>query len=100
MLDSWPDRPSRNCFHSALCPSGRRVATWRYASANRCGAAFMFRTAARQRILTGEPMARIPFVTANEVPANERAAYDAFVQQRNGQPQAGPYALMLHMPEL
>ena len=45
-------------------------------------------------------MARIPFVTPKDVPGKERAAYDAFVQKRGGQPQAGPYALLLHMPEL
>ena len=45
-------------------------------------------------------MARIPFVTASDVPAGERAAYDAFVQQRGKQPDSGPYALLLHMPEL
>src|SRR5262245_4018235 len=45
-------------------------------------------------------MARIPFVTENDVPAAERSAYDAFVRRRGGQPKAGPYALLLHMPEL
>src|SRR5262245_52032840 len=45
-------------------------------------------------------MARIPFVTDNDVPAAERSAYDAFVRRRGGQPKAGPYALLLHMPEL
>ena len=45
-------------------------------------------------------MARIPFVTEKDVPANERQAYDAFVKQRGRQPDSGPYALLLHMPEL
>ena len=45
-------------------------------------------------------MARIPFVTPADVPAGERAAYDAFVKQRGKQPDSGPYALLLHMPEL
>ena len=45
-------------------------------------------------------MARIPFVTPADVPESERAAYDAFVQKRGSQPNAGPYALLLHMPEL
>jgi len=45
-------------------------------------------------------MARIPFVSEKDVPGNERAAYDAFVHKRGGQPQAGPYALLLHMPDL
>ena len=45
-------------------------------------------------------MARIPFVTEQDVPQGERSAYDAFVRKRGGQPQAGPYALLLHMPEL
>ena len=45
-------------------------------------------------------MARIPFVTREDVLESERAAYDAFVQKRGRQPDAGPYALLLHMPEL
>ena len=45
-------------------------------------------------------MARIPFVTRNDVPENERAAYDAFLQNRGGQLNSGPYALLLHVPEL
>lgn len=45
-------------------------------------------------------MARVAFVTAGDVRENERAAYDAFVQARGSQPAAGPYALLLHMPEL
>jgi 4-carboxymuconolactone decarboxylase len=45
-------------------------------------------------------VARIPFVTPADVPESERAAYDAFVQKRGSQPDAGPYALLLHMPEL
>jgi len=45
-------------------------------------------------------MARIPFVTADDVSASEKAALDAFVQKRGSLPEAGPYALLLHMPEL
>ena len=45
-------------------------------------------------------MARIPFITPRDVAENERAAYDAFVTKRGSQPNAGPYALLLHMPEL
>lgn len=45
-------------------------------------------------------MARIPFVTINDINANERAAFDAFVRNRGSVPEAGPYALLLHMPEL
>ena len=45
-------------------------------------------------------MARIPFITPAAVPASERAAYDAFVQKRGSVPAAGPYAFLLHMPEL
>ena len=45
-------------------------------------------------------MARIPFVTAADVPAAERSAYDAFLQARGGTMNSGPYALLLHMPEL
>ena len=45
-------------------------------------------------------MARIPFVTRDDVQKNETSVYDAFVQQRGSAPNAGPYALLLHMPEL
>lgn len=45
-------------------------------------------------------MARIPFVTTGDVLESERAAYDAFLQKRGSRPNAGPYALLLHMPEL
>jgi len=45
-------------------------------------------------------MARIPFVTANDISAQERPAFDHFVQVRGGIPDAGPYALLLHMPEV
>lgn len=45
-------------------------------------------------------MARIPFVTRNDVVENERVAYDAFVKQRGSPPTAGPYGLLLHMPEV
>jgi len=45
-------------------------------------------------------MARIPFVTPNDVPANERLTFDNFVKARGSVPAAGPYALLLHMPEL
>lgn len=45
-------------------------------------------------------MARIPAAKRDNVPENERAAYDAFVQKRGGQMNAGPYSLLLHMPEV
>jgi 4-carboxymuconolactone decarboxylase len=45
-------------------------------------------------------MARIPFVNPEDVQENERAAYDAFVKARGSRPTAGPYALLLHMPEV
>ena len=49
-------------------------------------------------------MARIPFVTRNDVDEDERPAYDAFVASRSRQwaisGPTGPYALLLHMPEL
>jgi len=51
-------------------------------------------------MLQGDPMARIPFVTPDDIIENERTAYDAFVQKRGNVPNAGPYALLLHMPEL
>ena len=45
-------------------------------------------------------MARIPFVTAGDISANERPAFDHFVKARGSVPAAGPYALLLHMPEV
>ena len=45
-------------------------------------------------------MARIPFVTRDDVHESERPAYDAFLDSRGGRLNAGPYALLLHMPEL
>jgi 4-carboxymuconolactone decarboxylase len=62
-------------------------------------AALTSRTARRENN-QGDRMARIPFVKENDVPKAERGAYDAFVKRRGKQPDAGPYALLLHMPEL
>jgi 4-carboxymuconolactone decarboxylase len=45
-------------------------------------------------------MPRLPFATRNDVAETERAAYDAFVEKRGGAPQSGPYALLLHLPEV
>ena len=45
-------------------------------------------------------MARIPFVTRDDVSEDERPAYDDFAQKRGSVPSAGPYALLLHMPEV
>ena len=45
-------------------------------------------------------MARIPLVTRDDVPEGERVAYDEFLQRRGDRPIVGPYALLLHMPEL
>lgn len=45
-------------------------------------------------------MARIPFVTPNDVLDSERPAFDRFVQDRGSIPSVGPYSLLLHMPEV
>ena len=45
-------------------------------------------------------MARIPPVTRDAVPQNERAAYDAFSAKRGSEPKVGPYSLIAHMPEM
>ena len=45
-------------------------------------------------------MARIPIVNRNDVLESERVAYDAFLQNRGGQLNSGPYTLLLHVPEL
>jgi hypothetical protein len=45
-------------------------------------------------------MARIPPVTREAIPPNERAAYDAFSAARGSEPKIGPYSLIAHMPEM
>jgi 4-carboxymuconolactone decarboxylase len=45
-------------------------------------------------------VARIPLVTRDDVPEGEKGAYDAFMQSRGNRPMAGPYSLLLHMPEM
>src|SRR5689334_3332542 len=45
-------------------------------------------------------MARIPFVTAADISAGEKPVFDQFVKKRGSVPANGPYALMLHMPEV
>ena len=45
-------------------------------------------------------MARIPPVTRDAVPPNERPAYDAFSASRGGEPKIGPYSIIAHMPEM
>ena len=45
-------------------------------------------------------MARIPLVTREAVAESEKAAYDAFMENRSGRPNVGPYSLIAHMPEM
>ena len=45
-------------------------------------------------------MARIPLASRESVPEDQRAAFDAFVQERGSIPQHGPFSVMLHVPEL
>ena len=45
-------------------------------------------------------MARIPLVTPDNIPAQEKDAYNTFMQGRSGRPNVGPYALLAHMPEM
>jgi len=45
-------------------------------------------------------VARIPLVTRDDVPEGEKSAYDEFMKSRGNRPMAGPYALLLHMPEM
>jgi 4-carboxymuconolactone decarboxylase len=45
-------------------------------------------------------VARIPPVTRDDVPDGEKGAYDEFIKSRGNRPIAGPYALLLHMPEM
>jgi 4-carboxymuconolactone decarboxylase len=45
-------------------------------------------------------VARIPQATRDDVPDEEKGAYDEFMKSRGGRPNVGPYSLLLHMPEL
>jgi 4-carboxymuconolactone decarboxylase len=45
-------------------------------------------------------MARIPLVTRDRIAEKETPAYDAFMLSRANRPNIGPYALLLHMPEM
>ena len=45
-------------------------------------------------------MARIPLVTRDDVPEQEKSAYDEFMKSRGNRPNVGPYSLLLHMPEM
>src|SRR5688572_14829760 len=53
-----------------------------------------------RNVTSGEHMARIPFATRDDIEERERPAYDAFVKMRGSAPASGPYALLLHMPEV
>jgi 4-carboxymuconolactone decarboxylase len=44
-------------------------------------------------------MARVPAVTRESVPQNQREAFDAVVQSRGGVPRTGPGSIMLNSPE-
>ena len=45
-------------------------------------------------------MARIPLVTREAIAESEKAAYDAFIENRGSRPNVGPYSLIAHMPEM
>jgi 4-carboxymuconolactone decarboxylase len=45
-------------------------------------------------------VARIPQVTRDDVPDAEKGTYDEFMKSRGNRPMVGPYALLLHMPEM
>lgn len=45
-------------------------------------------------------VARIPQATRDSIPVEQRAAFDAFVQERSSVPSAGPLAIMINVPEL
>ena len=45
-------------------------------------------------------MARTPAVTRERVPENQRATFDALVQERGGVPSGGPGSAMLNAPEV
>ena len=45
-------------------------------------------------------MARIPLVSKATIEERDSDAYEAFTLSRGGEPKAGPYSLIAHMPEL
>src|SRR5437879_11225178 len=45
-------------------------------------------------------MARIPLATREQIAEKEQPVYDAFMASRTNRPNVGPYALLLHMPEM
>ena len=45
-------------------------------------------------------MARIPLATRDSVPEQQQAVFDTLVRQRGDVPNAGPLAVMIHVPEL
>ena len=45
-------------------------------------------------------VARIPLATRQSVPETQQGVFDALVQQRGDIPNAGPLAIMMHVPEL
>jgi 4-carboxymuconolactone decarboxylase len=47
-----------------------------------------------------DTVARIPLATRHSVPEEQQGVFDALVQQRGNIPNAGPLAIMIHVPEL
>jgi 4-carboxymuconolactone decarboxylase len=47
-----------------------------------------------------DTVARIPLATRDSVHEEQRTVFDALVQQRGNVPNAGPLAIMIHVPEL
>jgi 4-carboxymuconolactone decarboxylase len=47
-----------------------------------------------------DTVARIPLATRDSVPEEQQGVFDALVQQRGNIPNAGPLAIMIHVPEL
>ena len=45
-------------------------------------------------------MARIEPASREDVPADQRGAFDRFVEERGGLPPSGPLAVMLNAPEM
>ena len=47
-----------------------------------------------------EEMARVPALSRDNIPENQKAAFDDMVQQRGGVPETGPGSVMLNAPEV
>ena len=58
------------------------------------------RRSARHKATLGGTKARIGQASRENVPADQRAAFDRFVEERGSVPASGPLSVMLNAPEM